>query len=85
MCEKVINVYPFALYTVPNCFVTPKKVEVLDYVEDLYKLIIWHYRYKQHKTYEKKIYDELMSTARHPSRIWDWCMPEDEKKEIEKL
>ena len=21
----------------------------------------------------------------HPSRCWDWCMPEDDKKEIEKL
>ena len=24
-----------------------------------------------------------MPIAWHPSRWWDWCVPEDEKKEIE--
>ena len=28
---------------------------------------------------------ELMPIALHPSRYWDWCMSEDEKKETEKL
>ena len=28
---------------------------------------------------------ELAPVAWHPSRHWDWCMPEDEKKEISKL
>ena len=28
---------------------------------------------------------ELMPVAWHPSRHWDWCMSEDEKKEREKL
>ena len=26
-----------------------------------------------------------MPIAWHPSRYWDWCMPEDEKQETEKL
>ena len=26
-----------------------------------------------------------MPIAWHPSRYWDWCMSEDEKKETEKL
>ena len=26
-----------------------------------------------------------MPTACHPSRSWDWCVPNDEKQETEKL
>ena len=26
-----------------------------------------------------------MSIACHPSRWWNWCMPEDEKSDAEKL
>ena len=26
-----------------------------------------------------------MPTAWHPSRWWDWCVPEDEKKDSEKM
>ena len=33
----------------------------------------------------KKIEKELMSIAWHPSRWWDWCMPEDEKKRDRKI
>ena len=32
-----------------------------------------------------QIKKELMRVARHPSRYWDWCVPEGEKKEIGKL
>ena len=32
-----------------------------------------------------KIKEELMPIAWHPLRWWDWCVPEDEKKETEKL
>ena len=31
------------------------------------------------------IEDELMPVAWHPSRYWDWCMDEDEKKTAEQL
>ena len=27
--------------------------------------------------------DELMRMAWHPNRYWDWCVPEDEKRELE--
>ena len=27
--------------------------------------------------------DELMPVAWHPDRYWDWCVPEDEKRELE--
>ena len=32
-----------------------------------------------------KIKEELMPIAWHPLRWWDRCVPEDEKKETEKL
>ena len=37
---------------------------------------------RQKKTQIKK---ELMRVAWHPSRYWDWCVLEDEKRETEKL
>ena len=40
---------------------------------------------KKQKTQKAQIKKELMPIAWHPSRHWDWCMPEDEKKETEKL
>ena len=33
----------------------------------------------------KNISEELMAIAWHPKRWWDWCYPEDEKKEIERI
>ena len=32
-----------------------------------------------------QIKKELMSIAWHPSRYWDWCMSEDEKRDTEAL
>ena len=26
-----------------------------------------------------------MSVAQHPTRLWDWCLPEDKKKRIEPI
>ena len=34
---------------------------------------------------KQKSKKELMPIAWHPSRWWDWCIPEDEKQEREKL
>ena len=37
------------------------------------------------KTQNAKVKEDLLSIAWHPSRWWDWCVPNDEKKETEKL
>ena len=42
-------------------------------------------QYHHKRQFYTKIYNEVLSVAWHPSRWWDWCMPEDEKKEISKL
>ena len=41
----------------------------------------WRNRLKQCKAFKKDIRKELIPVAWHPARWWDWCMPEDEKKE----
>ena len=38
---------------------------------------------KKHKSEEAS--EELMPVAWHPNRWWDWCMSEDEKKEIDSM
>ena len=40
-------------------------------------------KFEKRKTLKKDISKELMPVARHPTRCWDWCLSEDEKKEIE--
>ena len=46
------------------------------------RLVAWHNKLKQLKAIKKDISKELMPAAWHPTRWWDWCMPEDEKKGI---
>ena len=51
-----------------------------------YNVIMKKYEaYKSQKTQKASIKEELMPIAWHPSRYWDCCMSEDEKKETEKL
>ena len=40
---------------------------------------------KKRKAQKAKIKEELLPIAWHPLRWWDWCVPEDEKRETEKL
>ena len=47
-------------------------------------LIEWHENYKKRKAQKASIKEELMPIAWHPSRYWNWCVPEDKKKETEK-
>ena len=49
------------------------------------ELIKWYNGYQKRKAQKASIKEELMSIAWHPSRYWDCCMSEDEKKETEKL
>ena len=58
-----------------------------DYFVDDDEVIEWHDgedhpKQRAQKTQVKK---ELMLTAWHPSRYWDQCMPEDEKRDTEAL
>ena len=37
------------------------------------------------KNLKKELSEKLIPVAWHPNRWWDWCMSEDEKKEIDSI
>ena len=47
------------------------------------KLYEWRNCYEKLKVQKLKIKEELIRVAWHPSRWWDWCVLEDEKKDTE--
>ena len=62
---------------------TQQQLKLLQY--DWYNndLINWYDGYKKRKAQKAQkasIKEELMPITWHPSRWWDWCVPEDEKK-----
>ena len=87
MCEGVVKDEPVALEFVPDWFVTQQQVKYLWDDDDWYnnKLINWYDGHKKRKAQKAKITAELMFIAWHPSRWWDWCVPNDEKQDSEKL
>ena len=73
---------PFHPSFVPDWFTTQQQLKTWDDYHGLCnndRLIKWYAGYKS------KIKDELMPIAWYPSRYWDWCVPEDEKKETEQF
>ena len=48
----------------------------------LIRLLAWHVKFEKRKKRKKKISEELMPIAWYPERWWNFCMSEDEKKEI---
>ena len=46
------------------------------------RLLAWHIKFEKRKTF-KKISEESMPTAWHPKIWWNFCMSEDEEKEVE--
>ena len=43
----------------------------------------WHVKFGKRKALRKELNEELMLVAWH--RWWDWCMSQDEKKEIDPM
>ena len=69
-------------------FVTHQQIKIWhdndDYCNDD-GLMEWYNGYKALKAQKASIKEGLLPIAWHPSRYWYWCVPEDEKKGIEKL
>ena len=87
MCDDAVRYYPFSLQHVPDWFVTQEQIDRWyddKYVYDNDRMIEWYKGYKKCKAEKASIKGELMPITWHPSRWWDWCVPEDEKKETEK-
>ena len=51
----------------------------------LIRLLSWHIKFEKIKALKKKISEELIPIAWHPKRWWNFCVSEDEKKEIEPI
>ena len=51
----------------------------------LIRLLAWDIKFEKCKTLKKDLNEELMLVAWHPERQWDFCVPEDMKKEIEPI
>ena len=85
MCTDVVIEHPLLLRHVPHWFVTQQQLRQCDDYYDDNGYIKWYDGYQKRKAQKAKIKKELMPIAWHPSRWWDWCIPEDEKQEREKL
>ena len=89
MCEKTVGLDPWLLGDVPDWFVTQSEQLKIWHDDGAYydddELDKWFDGCQKCKAQKAQIEDELMPIAWNPSRWWDWCMSEDEKKETEKL
>ena len=88
MCDKAVEKDPWSLKYVPDWFVTQGKIKLWrdgdGYCNDN-RVIEWCKGYQKRKAQKAKIKEELMPITWHPSRYWDWCMSEDEKKRDRKI
>ena len=83
ICEKAVKKYLWLLKYVPDWFETDQQIKIWhdnnDHCNDD-GLIEWFEGYQIRKAKKAKIKEELLPIAWHPSKCWDWCMSEDEKK-----
>ena len=88
MCDEAVSYDPSSLQYVPHYFVMQQQVKTW-YNYNGYcnanELIKWYNDYQKWKAQRAKIKKELMPIAWHPSSWWEWCVPQDEKQETEKL
>ena len=88
MCDDAVMRSLWLLIYVPDLFVTKELLKMWhgdnDYCNDD-EVIEWYDGYQKSKAQKAKIKEKLFPTAWHPSRWWDWCVSEDEKKVTEKL
>ena len=98
MCKKSVVVESSSLQSVPNWFVTREGLfmwhddyydgndgDYWDDDDDDDQLFKWYDGHKKRKAQKAKIKEKRLPIASHPSRWWDRCVHENEKKETEKL
>ena len=82
MCDDAVWGDSFSFQFVPNWFVTQQQLKIWhdddDYCNDN-EIIEWYEGHQNRKAQKTQIKKELIPIAWHPSRRWDWCVPEDEK------
>ena len=96
MCKKTVEKEPYSLKYVPDYFVTREWVDMSrdHYYDDdgnhgwydWYENFFERYEgFQKRKAKKAKIKEVVLPIVWHPSRWWDCCVPEDEKRETEKL
>ena len=92
LCDKAVKDDSSSLQFFPDWFVAREQIDMLydDYYDDdgdhwdddsdEDKFFEWYDGYKKRKAQKAKIKKELMPITWYPSRCWDWCVPEDEKR-----
>ena len=90
MCDKTVEDEPYSLQYVLDWFVTQRQIKLwrdnsrpTGWRNQDDEMIEWCDGYKKRKVQKASIKEDLMSITWHPSRWWDWCVPEDEKRETE--
>ena len=84
MCNKAVCKHPWLLKYVPDWFVTQQQLKIW-HDDDEDKLFEWYKGYKKREEQKTQIKEELLPIVWYPSRWWNCCAPNDEKKETEKL
>ena len=78
ICDEAAARHPYMLENVPDWFVRKQQIRPWD--DDYHdELIKWYKGYQKRKAQRSQIKKELMRIAWHPSRWWDWCVPDDVK------
>ena len=61
------------------------RVNCFNFQSNQDSIFVKHTKFEKRKALKKKLNEELMPVAWHPNRWWDWCVSENEKKEIEPI
>ena len=83
-CEGAVEVNPWQLYNVSYWFVVLQDMWYEDFDDDDVH-IEWYDSYQKCKAQKAQIKKELIPIVWHPSRWWDWCVPNGGKQDTEKL
>ena len=86
MCNEAVSHNPFTLRFIPDWLITKQQPKTIsgDHCNNIW-FIKWYEGYQKRKAQKAQFKIELTPIPWHPSRWWDWCVPEDEKQETEKL
>ena len=92
ICDKAVRDDSSSLQYASDWFVTMEWVymgydgsEHCDDDDDEDNFFKQYDGYKKRKAQKASIKEELLPITRHPSRYWDWCVPEYEKRDTEAL
>ena len=88
LCNDEVKEEHSSFQYVPDWFVTQQQLKIWydddDYCNDD-ALIEWYDGQQKRKIQKVKIKEDLSPIFGHPDCLMDWCIPEDKKKQTEKL